>query len=129
MPKIEFIPDGSDDCPILQISGTDFQTSRELFHAVRSMRDSMAGSFMICDVQGFEGCRSPELEFEIAETNIGVQWLPNKGRFRCALSYEGWTSFEDLLAPFCQRDSSSTGFQWLDESGEIALLFSPNGGW
>lgn len=89
-PQIEFIPDGSYDCPILQISGTDLQTSRELFHAIRSMRGRMVGSFMIYDVQGFEKCRNPELEIEIAETDIGVQRSPNGRGFRCTLSYDGW---------------------------------------
>lgn len=128
-PRIEFIADGSDDCPILQIFGADLQSARELFHSIRVLRDRMAGSFMIHGVQGFEKCRNPELTLEVSDTDVGVQRLPNGDGFRCALSYDGWIRVEDFLAPFCRHDSATTGFQWLDESSDISLLFSPGGGW
>ena len=128
-PKIEFIADGSDDCPILQFSGTDLETSRELFHEIRALRDRMAGSFLIHEVQGFENCRNPELTLEVSEADLGVQRSATGDGFRCALSYDGWIRVEDLLAPFCRRHSSATGIQWLDESSDISLLFSPGGGW
>ena len=128
-PQIEFIAEGSEDCPLLQISGSDLQSSRELFHAIRGMRDRMVGGFMMHDVPGFEECRRPELAFEITDSNLGVQRSSGGGGFRWALSYDGWTQVEDFLAPFCCHDSSMPGFQWLDESSDISVLFSPGGGW
>ena len=128
-PSINFIQDGSKDCPILQISGTDLQTSRELFHAIRTLRDSMAGSFIIHEVFGFENCKVPALTFEISHSDIGVQKARSGDGFTCTLSYDGWTRVEDFLAPFCSRLSSQNGFQWLDESSEISLLYSPCRAW
>ena len=128
-PHIEFIPDGWEDCPILMISGTGLEASRELFHEIRALRDRMAGSFLIHEVLGFEDCRNPELTLEVSDADFGVQRSATGDGFRCALSYDGWIRVEDLLAPFCRRHSSATGFQWLNESSEISLLFSPCGGW
>ena len=128
-PKIKFIAEGSDYCPILQISGTDLETSRELFHEIRALRDGMAGSFLIHEVLGFEECRNPELTLAFAEADRGVQRSSTGDGYTCALSYDGWARVEDFLAPFCRRHSSTTAFQWLDESSDISLLFSPGGGW
>lgn len=128
-PKIELIADGSDDCPILLISGTDLETSRELLHKIRALRNRIAGSLLIHDVQGFENCRNPELRLEVSEADLGVQRSATGDGYRCALSYDAWIRVENLLAPFCRRDASATGFQWLDESSDISLLFSPEGGW
>ena len=129
IPLIEFIPDGADDCPLIQISGTDIQTSRELFHAIREMRERMTGSFGLHELPGFENCINPKFYFEVSETSVGIQRSGNGNQFTCKLSYDGWIRVEDLLAPFCQRSSATTGFQWLDESSEISLLYSPGGGW
>ena len=128
-PKITFFPDGADECPLVQISGTDFQTSRELYHAIRGMRDRMAGSFGIHEVPGFENCTDPKLYLEISETSVGVQRIPDRNDFTCKLSYDGWIHVEDYLAPFCHREEADSGFQWLDETSDISLLYSPSGGW
>ena len=129
IPQIELIEDGSNECPLIQISGTDFQAARELFHAIRGMRDKMAGSFVLHDVPGFENCTDPELQLTISEDNDGIQNLAGGRTYECRLSYDGWRRVEDLLAPFCQRNSALQGFQWLDETSNISLLFSPNSGW
>ena len=128
-PQIKFISDGARDCPFLQIAGTDFHGARELFHTIRGMRDRMTGSFNLNEVHGFENCKAPSLSFEVTETDQGIVRLSDEDHFRCLLSYDGWIKVEDLLAPFCRRDSGVTGFQWLDDSSEISLLFSPSGGW
>lgn len=122
--KVDFFADGSEDCPILQISGTNLETSRELFHAIRPMRDSLVGSFALHEVQGFEDCGNPEFIFAMSGTDIGVERCPQTEGFRCSLSFEGWTLVEDLLASFCRRNSTATGYQWLNESSDISLLYS-----
>lgn len=129
IPQIEFFPEGADDCPLIQISGTDFQTSRELFHAIREMRDRMAGSFGLHELPGFENCMHPKIYFEVSEISDGIQRSADGNQFTCKLTYDEWIRVENLLAPFCQRDSATTGFQWLDESSEISLLYSPGKGW
>lgn len=128
-PQVTFFPDGADDCPLIEISGTDFHTSRELYHAIRGIRDSMAGSFGLHELPGFEGCTHPKVYFEVSETNIGIQSSPDGDEFTCKLTYDGWICVEDSLASFCHRNSSTSGFQWLYDSDGISLLYSPSGGW
>ena len=89
----------------------------------------MDGSLKIHEVQGFERCLNPRLTFEFSAADLGVQRSATGDGFRCALSYDGWIRVEDLLAPFCRRGTAPTGFQWLDDTSDISLLFSPGGGW
>lgn len=127
-PEVTFIESGAEDCPLVRISGTDFITSRELFHSIRNMRVKMAGAFAIHELPGFEMCQIPELTFEFGSRDLGVISTA-KNKFVCSLSYDGWIQVEDLLAPFCLRSDTSNGYQWLNESSEIALLYSPSGCW
>ena len=89
----------------------------------------MMDSFILHEVPGFEMSKKPELVFEIADSNFGVRKSSEGNRFIWTLPRNGWTRVEDLLAPFFSRDLPGASFQWLDESGEISVLFSPAGGW
>jgi hypothetical protein len=127
--KVTFFQDGAPECPIVQISGTDFHRSRALLHAISQMRQRVAGSFGLHELAGFEGCLGPKLIFELSDSSVGVHRDPDRNEFACKLSYDGWTQVEDSLAPFCEGDSTDHSFQWLDESSDISLLYSPSGGW
>ena len=60
----------------------------------------------------------------VGERNVGVRMTPPG--FKCVLRRAAWSNVEGLVEPFTH---GSPGFQWLDDSGEVALLLSPLGVW
>jgi len=127
--KIDYIACGSENTPLLRIQGNDFQTARELYHAIRALRDSMGGSVNIHQLPGFVASEGLTLRFEYSDQSLGVSKHGDGNDFICQLSREGWIQVEDMLAPFCDRQFNRNGFQWLDESGDISFLFTTDGGW
>lgn len=69
------------------------------------------------------GCK---LTLQCGERDFGICQLGPRD-LACVLDAGGWKNVEGLLAPFC--NSATTGFQWLVNRGEIALLISRSGQW
>jgi hypothetical protein len=65
-----------------------------------------------------------QLRWRVAARDAGIRHTPP--RFECALRPSTWANVEGLLEPFADGGS---GYQWLDTSGEVALLVSPDGTW
>jgi hypothetical protein len=64
------------------------------------------------------------LMLRVAERDVGILKTPPV--FECLLRRGRWSNIEGLIEPFM---SDSSGFQWLDDSGEVSLLLSPGGTW
>jgi hypothetical protein len=76
----------------------------------------------LAGVKAIDGC---QLTLRIGR-DLGVR-RDESGTLECILSATWWDNMEFLLEPFCE--SGSTGFQWLTNVGEIALLISHDGRW
>ena len=127
--RIEFIPDGSDDAPLVLIWGYDIPATRELFHAIRAIRDGREQEISFHKLPRFEGVGGIELFAQMSDTGVGITQRPGKAVLDWRLSDEKWQRVEDLLAPFCDRYSAPGPFQWLDASGTISVIFSTGRGW
>lgn len=127
--RIEFIPDGSDDAPLLLIWGYDIQATRELFHAIRAMRDGREKEIAIHKLPQFEGVGGVDVFAQMSEPGTGVVQRQAEAVFDWRLSDEKWQRVEDLLAPFCNRYAAPGPFQWLDDCGRISVIFSTGRGW
>lgn len=127
--SIEFFADGSDDAPLVLIYGYDIARTRELFHAVRALREGREDAIAIHTLPGFHGVGGLELVFHLADKDLGLSQATEALKFDCHLNGDSWQRVEDLLAPFCDRCARPGPFQWLDETGKISLLFSTGRGW
>ncbi len=128
---IEFIPDGSEDAPLLLIYGDDIPSARELFHSIRSLWSDRRSSIAIHDLPGFVGVGDVELYFHLSDKNSGVIQSQERFRFDCYLSADMWEHVEGLLEPFCDRyyRSGEHRYQWIMDSGEISVIYSTQRGW
>ena len=127
--QIDYIADEEGSASLLRIKGRDLQGARELYHSIRAMRDSMCGTVDVHQLPGVVPIGDITLRFEYSDQQLGVRKLGAGNDFDCQLSWDGWMHVVDMLAPFCNRLSSREGFQWLDETSDIFLLFTSDGGW
>ena len=124
--KLEYLPDGSLDCPLIRLFEFDQSEAQRLRQLVRSLvtgdRQSVALQNEVwADAVG--GCC---LSLRRGNQDQGIRQVEPLN-FECVLSSDGWTNVEGLLEPFC--DSNTDGFQWLTHDGKVALLISQNGQW
>jgi len=125
---VKYIADGSNDAPLILIYGYDIPATRELFHAIRAIKDERSAEVPIHTLPGYRGISGLELIFKSERRNEGIK---NQGSlsFTCGLTPDGWNEVELLLSPFCDRFAQPGPFQWLNKDGDIDLLFSTHRGW
>lgn len=118
--KLSFFPDGSQDAPLLMLSDLSAQDIAVLRDAAVGLANGNRDSAVLHDGSGSE----LRLTLLVGERNVGIRMTPPS--FRCVLRRTKWSNVEGLVEPFSQGGSD---FQWLDDSGEVALLLSPLGVW
>ncbi len=124
--KLEYLPSGSPDCPLIRLYEFDQSEAQRLMQLVKSL---VAGDCQDVALQNEEwvkpvgGCC---LNLRRGNHDQGIR--PEQTlQFECVLSPDGWSNVEGLLEPFCESQTSS--FQWLTHDGRIALLISRSGQW
>jgi hypothetical protein len=124
--KLEYLPDGSADCPLIRLFEFDQTEAQRLRQLVKSL---VAGDRQDVALQNEEWVKPVGeccLNLRRGNRNQGVRQA-QRLRFECVLSPDGWSNVEGLLEPFCE--SNSAGFQWLTHDGRVALLISQSGQW
>lgn len=124
--KLEYVPGGSSDCPLIRLY--DF-APLEVEQLCRRMGELAAQTIQSIEVHRlpfvnpFDDC---ELEFILQQWDQAILQIAPL-QFQCGFTPEGWDDMTYLLKPFIQ---GSTGFQWLTGvPGEANLLISSSGGW
>ncbi len=126
--KLDFLPDGSPDCPLVRIYGFGPAEARGLHEAVARLAGGKVDSVEIHSLAGAEpvdGCR---LTLRVGRKDRGVCPVPGKNSLECVLRRHTWEQVADRIAPFCE-EAAPGHYQWLDESGDIPLLLSASGDW
>jgi hypothetical protein len=124
--KVEYLADGSNDCPLIRLYEYNQSEVRRLRELVRELASGVRQSISFQNeawAVPVGGCR---LSMWRGSRDIGVRQVAPLD-FECVLSSAGWSNVEGLLDPFC--DSDSDGFQWLTHDGRVSLLISQNGQW
>jgi hypothetical protein len=126
--KLEYLAEGSADCPLLRLYDFTSDEAKQLLIAVTGLA---TGSLERVDVERLpfvepvEDCRlclvrSP---WDRAVVRIGPS------AFECGFTSARWDNVAGLIEPFAEEGSVG-GFQWLATSpGEVAFLLSPSGKW
>lgn len=120
--KIEFLKEGSPDCPLIRIFGNQPFSAAKLVSAFRQLATGPIQEIAIHEIPGFlsiEGCL---LFTRRHSENVGVRQLTDTA-FECLLSPETWERLAELVDPFTQQHEG-VRYQWLDETSEISLLIS-----
>ena len=116
--KIEYISNGSPDCPLVQISETSKDDIQKLLTAWEKLSERAGETIELKNNNLQLICKS-------GKKDIGLKQITND-TFECILGCETWLQVHGLTEPFLK---SQTGFQWLSVEGPIKLLLSPHGGW
>lgn len=106
--KIEFLPDGSPDCPLIRIYGTSCDEFRELFTRMQEIAEGTRDRLDIHAITWFQPIRGTSLTLTIA-ANESLHGHASK--FEWKLSRDRCSELASLIEPFTGPGAS--GFQWL----------------
>jgi hypothetical protein len=123
--KLEYLADGSADCPLIRLYDFNAIDAQRLREAFRSLAYGSRQVLPLHDEWWMEPVEGCQLTLRSGPRDLGVvQRLPM--RFDCVLSVEAWRSTVDLAERFCESADGADP-QWLTRHGEISLLLSPSG--
>lgn len=124
--KIEFLPDGSPDCPLIRMFEYQPNEVEALRTACRELADGKRTEFALHEQAWIESVGGCAFIWKAGTKDVGVR-LPRPGDpFVFIFSDEGWREVEDKLLLFAPR---SPGFNWLTDGGDVEVLISNDGRW
>lgn len=124
--KLEFVREGSPDCPLLRLYDFEPAEARQLQHAVLRLVRKSDEMIALHQQPGMQPVTDCELTLLRADDVQGVRETA-PAKFEWLYSIDGWLEVAGLIQPFCQADAG--GFQWLNRIGKIAVLLSRDGSW
>ncbi len=126
--NLEFIPDGSPDCPLIMMSWSVPEEAEQLRQELRRLASSSETTAALHSLPFIAPVEGYELLAHAAKEDVGARLLENSdNRFTWSLTPQSWQDVVDLLHPMTLP--SSSGYQWLDETGEIDILISTRRSW
>ncbi len=124
--KLEFLADGSQDCPLIRLYDFESEEAVGLRQIFISLSDGTRDSVPLDGERGFESIGGCRFTLRLGKRDLGVMQKA-KAEFDCVLTQEGWDDMAWRLEPFCK--SGGSGYQWLNEEGNVSLLLSKTGQW
>jgi hypothetical protein len=126
--RLEYLPDGSLDCPLIRLYDFDAATATRLLQLVTSLSDGSMDRIVLDERQEITSVDGCKLVLVVSGSDHGVVRTETSNEFECVLTQTSWANVAGLIEPFCEAGMSS-GFQWLDQTSDISLLLSPDGLW
>ena len=127
--NIEYIDNGSKDCPLIRLYGDDPDSIQLFIKNIVLLLSGKIKSKKINDLKGFNGINQCQVDMQLAPTSKGIIHIKGNN-FKCLLSKDDWETVIGLLEPFSKK-SKNGKYQWLNETSNISLLVSTyeNGQW
>jgi hypothetical protein len=125
--KLEYLADGSPDCPLIRLYDFTSAEAEQLHAAIIGLAAGSAERVEIHRlpfVEAVGGCR---LTLIRRAWDQAVLRRNGPAEFECGFTAGTWDNVAGLVEPFAE---SQGGFQWLaGVPGEAALLLSSSGQW
>jgi hypothetical protein len=124
--KLEFLPDGSDDCPLVRLYDFAPHEAAGLVSAALDLASGRQRVTAVHDwpgVEAIDGCR---LLLRSGPRDRGLVRLAAPADFECVLTPATWDDVAGLTEPFI---AGCGGFRWLSEIGDARWLISGSGHW
>jgi hypothetical protein len=126
--ELQFLPDGSADCPLIRFAGNDSAAYTSLRNAFVELSLGSISEVDLDRLPGIvpiEACRVSAIA---AKWDQGVVPTGIGNEFKWRLTPNTWDNVAALLEPFCS-DDSSTGYQWIESAGDMHVLITHDGKW
>ncbi len=124
--RLEYLPDGSDDCPLVRVFAFTPAAVARLHAAVTALAAGDLSSVEGHHLPGVEAVPGCRLTLRTGKRDRGLVPLTGPDSFDCILTRDGWDNVAYRIEPSL---SGCDGYQWLDQTGDIALLLSWDGQW
>jgi hypothetical protein len=124
--KLEFIAEGSRDCPLLLYGSAP--------EVVSALVRWLASDFKTLDLESFPGVEAVggcRVAARMADRDLGVRQT-DPTSFLWELSRSGWDQVVGLMKPFAAPSTpgdSQLYFQWLDKLRDVSLIISTGRRW
>ncbi|SRR6266568_359779 len=124
--KLDYLADGSPDCPLLRLYDFTSIEADKFLAAVSSLALGTAERVEVHRLPFVEAVGACSLALVRRSWDQAVVRL-GPSTFECGLTSRTWDNVGFLVEPFA---AGAGGFQWLAGSpGEAAILFSVSGRW
>ena len=132
MIKLEYFAEGSQDCPLILIYGSDTVGALNLSLAIETAAAGLTNHIDVHTIPGYHSVNDCQLHLQISKREAqGVQ-MKQENYFVWELSAEECYDVIGLLEPFSNRNAGNTHehrHQFLTQNGEITIIFSTNRQW
>ena len=127
--QIDFLEEGSEDCPLIRLYGVEPSQFATLHEAILRLVTGAQEECLLHDVPGFRAlCK---LKLISASSDAGVRRIGQNPDFAWRLTPALWFVVAGLVEPFAQRVDQGS-YQWLSgkearhglELGDISVLLS-----
>jgi hypothetical protein len=124
--KLEFLPTGSADCPLIRLY--DFRPAEvaNLATAICGLAEGLTTTCPVHELMGVEPVNGCRFVLRAGHRDRGMVRLPGSGNFECVLTTDSWANVAGLTEPFV---AGRSGFQWLSTGGDARWLLSRDGQW
>ena len=126
--RLEYLRDGSSDCPLIRLYDFDARAVIVLRDLVVELAEGSRRELAVHDLPDVDALGGCQLVLEVGTRNRGVIPERSPTSFRCVLTDASWENVAGLMGPFCEPGASG-GFQWLSDEGKVSLLLSGDGHW
>jgi len=124
--KLQYIANGAQDTPLIRIYEFDAVQAHLLRKAVTALAAGTSNELRLHTLDGVESVGGCRLTCAVDKRDIGV--TDDGGGYRCVLTRESWAQVAGLIEPFCDYAQPGT-FQYLDQTSNITLVLTVDGGW
>ncbi len=109
--KIEFLEEGSADCPLIRIYGTDPAEFSSLLNAVKELASAEGKNCSVHELPGFHTVSNYTLSIISSSKDKGVRRISGTS-FVWVLTPAKWLLVAGLIEPFALSPRDET-YQWL----------------
>ncbi len=121
--KLEYLPTGSPDCPLIRIFGIDEAEHETLLEGVCMLASGVETNVNMVDLFGTGLSGNCQLIIKADEHDLGPNGPSANGTFTWSLTPNGWGKVAQLIRPVTKNPGS---YQWIggENVGEVSVLFS-----
>ncbi|MDY3554402.1 hypothetical protein R5W24_003524 [Gemmata sp. JC717] len=124
--RLEYLPDGSPDCPLIRLFDFVPAEAAALGSAVAALAAGQLERVAVHELPGVAPVGGCELVLRRRGRDRAVVRV-GPAAFECGLTADTWDNVAGLIEPFA---ADAGGHQWLAEApGQVSLLLSASGLW